>query len=210
MEYNNLQDNIRKDEYNDRTQGILQWIKENRTKEEWAKAPNAFELTNVFLLGAKYRQEGETVDIETLEEMWELRSKDFEHAGVSSQSFVYKICEDAYQALQKGKALVNDEASHHALRKMAGIGLYCSQQKRDNGTIEYNNPNELLELIEASRTLKGVHPDLYEKYQFQMNLEKLCEIQPENNLQSRIQEGMNNLEHKMERSKEIETEEIEK
>ena len=31
MEYNNLQDNIRKDEYNDRTQGILQWIKENRT-----------------------------------------------------------------------------------------------------------------------------------------------------------------------------------
>lgn len=75
---------------------------------------------------------------------------------------------------------------------------------------EYNNPNELLELIEASRTLKGVHPDLYEKYQFQTNLERLCEIQPENNLQSKIQEAMNNLEQKTEKSKETKIEEIEK
>lgn len=210
MEYNNLQDNIRKNEYNDRTQGILQWIKENRTKEEWAKDPNAFELANVLLLGAKYRQEGEAINGETVEEMWRVRSKDFEHAGVSGQSFVYKICEDAHTSFQEGKVLVNDEASHHALRKMAGIGLYCSQQKRDKGTVEYNNPNELLELIEASRTLKGVHPDLYEKYQFQTNLERLCEIQPENNLQSKIQEAMNNLEQKTERSKETKIEEIEK
>ncbi len=211
MEYRNLQDNIRKEEYNDRTKGILQWIKENRDKADWAKDPNAYEMVNVFLLGAKYRQEGEKIDTKVLEEMWSIRSKDFEHAGVPNQSFVYRICEDAYQSAKSGKALINDEASHHALRKMAGIGLYCSQQKRDGKKIEYNNPGELLELIETARTLKGVHPDLYEKYQFQTNLERLCELQPENGLQNRIQEAMESLEQRREDTKdEIEKNEIEK
>lgn len=198
LEYHNLQDNIRKEEYNDRTKGILQWIKENRDKADWAKDPNAYEMTNVFLLGGKYRQEGEKIDIEALDEMWNIRSKDFEHAGIMDQSFVYKICEDAYQSVQDGKALVNDEASHHALRKMAAIGLYCSQQRRDKENIKYNNPGELLELLETARTLKGVHPDLYEKYQFQANLERLCELQPENSLQNRIQKAMETLEQEKE------------
>lgn len=194
MEYRNLQENIRKEEYNDRVTGILNWIKDNRERKEWAKDPNAFEMTNVFLLGSKYRQEGEEIDLQPLEEMWRIRSGDFEHAGVSEQSFVYRICEDSYEAVKAGKALVNDEASHHALRKMAGIGLYCSQQKRDQGMVEYDNPSELLELLEASRTLKGVHPDLYEKYQFQSNLDRLCELQPESSLQNRIEEARRNLE----------------
>lgn len=73
--------------------------------------------------------------------------------------------------MKNKKSLVNDKASHHALRKMHGIGLFCSQQKRDEKEIEYNNPKELLELIQASRTLKGVHPELFEKYQFQKNIE---------------------------------------
>mgnify|MGYP003314500414 CR=1 FL=1 len=39
MEYNiNFQDNIMAFAFNDRAQGILNWIKENRQKEEWAKA----------------------------------------------------------------------------------------------------------------------------------------------------------------------------
>lgn len=201
MEYHNLQDNIRKEEYNDRAKGILQWIKENRDKADWAKDPNTYEMTNVFLLGGKYRQEGDEIEIGALEEMWNIRSEDFEHAGVSNQSFVYRICEDAYQSAQIGKALVNDEASHHALRKMAAIGLYCSQQRRDKGSVEYNNPGELLELVEAARTLKGVHPDLYERYQFQANLERLCELQPENSLQNRIQEAMEGLEEGKEDAK---------
>lgn len=161
-------------------------------------------MTNVFLLGAKYKQEGEDINLEALEEMWEIRSKDFEHAGVGKQSFVYKICEDAYQASQKGKTLVNDEASHHALRKMAGIGLYCSQQKRDNKTVEYNNPTELLELVEASRTLKGIHPELYERYHFQASLERLYELQPKNSLQGRIEKAMKEMNQKEEVEKQVE------
>lgn len=75
MEYHNLQDNIRKEEYNDRAKGILQWIKENRDKADWAKDPNAYEMANVFLLGGKYRQEGDEIDIGALEEMKNINFK---------------------------------------------------------------------------------------------------------------------------------------
>lgn len=48
-----MNDNIRYEEFDFRTEGILNWIKENRDKEEWAKDPNAYEMTNVFLLAKK-------------------------------------------------------------------------------------------------------------------------------------------------------------
>lgn len=50
----------------------------------------------------------------------------------------------------EGRALVNDENSHHALRKMSAIGLWLKQQQRDNGHIEYNNPKEIMQLMECS------------------------------------------------------------
>lgn len=192
MEYRNLKDNIYPEQFNERSEGILNWIKENREKEEWTKDPNAFEMTNVFLLGAKYAEEGVDINQETLKEMWEIRSQDFARCGVSENNFVYKICEDSYQASQEGRALVNDEASHHALRRMAGIGLFLNTQKVRDGKVEYNNPDELLELLEASRTLKGVHPDLFEKYGFEENLQVIAKLQleKENSLESRIGKAM--------------------
>ncbi len=192
MEYRNLKDNIYPEQFNERSEGILNWIKENREKEEWTKDPNAFEMTNVFLLGAKYAEEGVDINQETLKEMWKIRSQDFARCGVSENNFVYKICEDSYQASQEGRALVNDEASHHALRRMAGIGLFLNTQKVRDGKVEYNNPDELLELLEASRTLKGVHPDLFEKYGFEENLQVIAKLQleKENSLESRIGKAM--------------------
>ena len=146
----------------------------------------------MFLLGAKYAEEGVDINQETLKEMWKIRSQDFARCGVSENNFVYKICEDSYQASQEGRALVNDEASHHALRRMAGIGLFLNTQKVRDGKVEYNNPDELLELLEASRTLKGVHPDLFEKYGFEENLQVIAKLQleKENSLESRIGKAM--------------------
>ena len=69
-----------------------------------------------------------------------------------------------------GRILVNDQNSHHALRKMAGIGLYLKQQQRDRGKVVYDNPMELLELLSSSKSLKVFHPDLYERYAFEQNL----------------------------------------
>lgn len=189
MEYNiNFQDNIMASAFNDRVQGILDWIKENREKEEWAKDPNAYEMTNVFLLAAKYRQEREDINTEPLKEMWEIRSKDFERCGVSQQSFIYKICEDSYLAAVEGRALVNDENSHHALRKMAGIGLWLNQQQRDGQQVQYNNPAEFLQLIESAKTLKTFHPDLYEGYKFGENIETIMKLQLQQNIPSELQE----------------------
>lgn len=173
--------------------GILNWIKDNWGKEEWTKDPNAFELTNVFLLGAKYASEGADIEKETLKEMWGIRSKDFARCGISENNFVYRICEDAYEASQEGRTLVNDEASHYALREMAKIGLFLNQQKVREGKVEYNNPSEFLALVEASRTLKGVHPDLYERYGFDKNLEVIHGLLPENALSGRIQKAMSQL-----------------
>lgn len=173
--------------------GILNWIKENREKEKINLNPNAFEMTNVFLLGAKYAQEGEDVNKDTLKKLWDIRSGDFARCGISENNFVYRICEDAYNASQEGKALVNDEASHHALRRLAGIGLEISRLKTQEGKVEYNNPTEFLEFVEASRTLKGVHPDLYERYGFDKNLEVIHGLLPENALSRRIQKAMSEL-----------------
>lgn len=150
-------------------------------------------MANVFLLGAKYASEGVDIHKETLQEMWQIRSQDFARCGISENNFVYRICEDSYQASQAGRALVNDEASHHALRKMAGIGLYLNQQKVREGKVEYSNPNEFLELVESARTLKGVHPDLYQKYGFEQNLEILNGLLPENALAGRINKAMQEL-----------------
>lgn len=191
MEYNiNFQDNIMSFAFNDRAQGILDWIKDNREKEEWAKDPNAYELTNVFLLAAKYRQEREDIRTESLKEMWEIRSQDFEGCGVSQQSFIYKICEDSYLAAMEGKALVNDENSHHALRKMAGIGLWLKQQQRDGQEVQYNNPTEFLQLIECSKTLKTFHPELFESYRFEENIETIMKLQLQQDIPSEIAERL--------------------
>lgn len=161
-------------------------------------------MTNVFLLGAKYASEGVDINRDTLKEMWEIRSKDFARCGISENNFVYHICEDSYKASQEGRALVNDEASHHALRRLAGIGLELNRLKTQEGRVAYNNPQEFLELVEASRTLKGVHPDLYERYGFEQNLKVINGLQPENALSGRIQKAMNALSPEMaEEKKEV-------
>lgn len=51
MEYSrNFVNNIRSSEFNERAKGIANWIEENKDKEEGAKDPNAYEMTNVFCL----------------------------------------------------------------------------------------------------------------------------------------------------------------
>ena len=121
--------------------------------------------------------EGERIDTETLREMWEIRSQDFANCNISENNFVYQICKDSYEAAMLGRILVNDPNSHHALRKMAGIGLYLKQQQRDRGKVVYDNPMELLELLSSSKSLKVFHPDLYERYAFEQNLDVLCKLQ---------------------------------
>lgn len=193
MEYSyQFQDNITSAAYNDRVQGTLNWIKENREKEVWAKDPNAYEMTNLFLFGAKYAQERKEVDKDAIEEMWQIRSKDFENCDISENHFVYQICQDSYQSAIQSKALVNDENSHHALRKMAGLGLYFKQQQRNKEKIQYHNPNELLGLLEASKTLKTFHPDLFEKYQFSKNLNQIVRLQLEQELPEETKEQIEN------------------
>ncbi len=189
-EYRNLSENIYPQEFNDRADGIVNWIQDNRETD-----PNAFEMTNVFLLGAKYAQQNVGIKKTPLEQMWGIRSQDFARCGVSENSFVYKICEDAYHAAMISRALVNDEASHHALRRMVGIGLFLTQQKSREGKAEYNNPSEFLELLEASRTLKGVHPELFEKYGFKENLQIIARLQLEkqSGLETRIQSAMESV-----------------
>lgn len=193
MEYRHIHENIYPEEFNDRADGILNWIKENREKEEWAKDPNAFQMTNVFLLGAKYAQEGHDINKDTLKEMWDIRSQDFARCGVSENSFVYGICRDSYEASQEGRALVNDVDSHCALRTMADIGLILYNQYSKGQKLAYNNAVQLYELIEDSKTLKIQHPQLFERYGFEANLRKFQEIQPENALSGRIQQAMNEL-----------------
>lgn len=177
MEYNiTFQDNISSQDFNNRAKGITDWIRENRNVHQWAKDPNAYEMANVFLFGAKYISEGKSIDTNTLKEMWEMRSKDFQNCNISENHFVYRICQDAYDSVQNSRALVNDENSHHALRKMAGIGLYLKQQQRDGKKVQYDNLQELQTLIDTSKTLKNIHPDLFEKYKFSENINVLCSL----------------------------------
>lgn len=183
MEYSfNFNQNLPYFSLNDTIKNTSNWIEENREKEDWAKDPNAFEMTNIFLFAAKYKQEGKEVNEEDLDKMWNMRSKDFENCNISENYFTYQICKDSYESVKNGKSLVNDENSHHALRKMAGLGLFFKQQQRDNNEISYNNPAELVELLESSKSLKTFHPDLYKKYQFDKNLDKIVEIQLSENI----------------------------
>lgn len=189
MDYSNgFEANIPSYLFNTTSQNVLRWIEENRDAFDWAKDPNAYEMTNLFLFGAKYAQEGKEVDIDTLTRMWDIRSQDFEGCNINPNNFVYAICQDSYQAAVSGKAMVNDENSHHALRKMAGIGLYLKQQQRDNGTISYNNPQELLYFLQCSKSLVTFHPELFDKYAFEKNINVLCDLQLENNLPDELVE----------------------
>ncbi len=197
MNYNiNFQENIMQEQFNSRVEGILNWIKENREKEEWAKDPNTFELTNVFLFAGKYAQERQKVDKDSLRQMWEIRSQDFERCGVSNESFIYRICEDSYLSAMEGRALVNDENSHHALRRMAGIGLYLKQQQRNiqkqnsERQVDYNNPQELLELMECAKTLKTFHPDLFEKYRFEQNIDDIMLVQTQHEMSKEMEDKL--------------------
>lgn len=179
MEYSrNFTDNIRASEFNERVQGIANWIQENKEKEEGAKDPNAYEMTNVFLFAGKYSSEGKDINLETVEKIWNLRKGDFERCGIQNNNFIYKICEQSYNSAVLGRPLVSDESSHSALRKMAGIGLYLMQQRREKGQdIDYNNFGELMDLIDDAKELKQRYPKLHSELKFENNLNMLYRIQ---------------------------------
>lgn len=192
MDYSySFESNIPYDTFNSTSRNVLSWIEENRDKFDWAKDPNAYEMVNLFLFGSKYSQEGKEVDTETLTRMWNIRSKDFEGCNIGTNHFVYTICQDSYNSAISGNAMVNDENSHHALRKMAGLGLYLKQQQRDNGEISYNNSQELLQLLQCSSSLKTFHPELFERYAFTENIKALCKLQLQNELPSEIAQFIN-------------------
>ena len=187
MDYSySFQDNIPSSTFNTTSKNVLNWIEENRDSFDWAKDPNAYEMTNLFLCGAKYSHEGKDVDIDSLTKMWNIRSRDFERCNIGENNFVYAICHDSYQSALSGKAMVNDENSHHALRKMAGLGLYLKQQQRDTGKVSFNNPQELLQLLQCSSSLKTFHPELFDKYAFEDNINVLCDLQLKHELPSEI------------------------
>lgn len=187
MDYSySFESNIPYDAFNSTSRNVLNWIEENRDRFDWAKDPNAYEMVNLFLFGGKYSQEGKEIDTEALARMWDIRSKDFEGCNIGTNNFVYRICQDSYDSAISGKAMVNDENSHHALRKMAGLGMYLKQQQRDNGEISYNNSQELLQLLQCSSALKTFHPELFDRYAFPENIKALCKLQLQNDLPSEI------------------------
>ena len=178
MEYNrNFQDNILASEFNTEASRIANWIEENKEQYDWAKDPNAYEMTNVFLFAGKYASEGKAVDLDEVNRMWEMRSGDFERCGIGENHFVFQICKQSYEAAMKGQTLVDDEQSHSALRKMAGVGLYVMQQKREKGIMEYNNTGELINLIEDSKALKQKYPNIHDSLKFEQNIGVLYELQ---------------------------------
>ena len=198
MDYSySFQDNIPSSAFNSTSKNVLNWIEENRDAFDWAKDPNAYEMTNLFLFGAKYSHEGKDVDINSLRKMWDIRSRDFERCNISSNNFVYAICEDTYKSAITGKPLVNDENSHHALRKMAGLGLYLKQQQRDTGEISYNNPQELLQFLQCSSSLKTFHPDLFDKYAFSENINVLCNLQSQHKLPNEISQSIQDAQNQI-------------
>ena len=184
----NFSDNIPHEVFDFSSKNILNWIKENRDKYDWAKDPNAYEMTNLFLFAAKYRAQGKQIDTSSINEIWEIRKQDFERCNISENNFVYRIVQDSHESAMSGKPLVNDSKSHHALRKMAGIGLYLYQQKRDNKQVSYDNPQELLELLSSAKSLKMLHPELFERYAFISNINKLCELQLSQDLPQELQD----------------------
>lgn len=176
MNYKNIQDNIYAESFDYVAEGINNWIEENKKQYEWAKDPNAYELTNVFLFAGKYQSEGQNINIDNIKKMWELRSNDFERCGIGENHFVYQICKQSYDSAINGEGLVDDEKSHSALRKMAGIGLYLMQQKREN-KIDYNNYGEFIELIDNSQQLKTKYPKLHDRFRFSDNIRVLYDLQ---------------------------------
>lgn len=186
----NFSDNIPHEVFDFSSKNILNWIKENRDKYDWAKDPNAYEMTNLFLFAAKYRGQGKQIDTSTINEIWEIRRQDFERCNISENNFVYRIVQDSHESAMSGKPLVIDSQSHHALRKMAGIGLYLYQQKRDNKQVSYDNPQELLELLSSAKTLNMLHPELFERYAFLSNINKLCELQLSQDLPQELQDSV--------------------
>lgn len=198
MDYSfSFQDNIPSSSFNSIIKNVLNWIEENRDAFDWAKDPNAYEMVNLFLFGAKYSHEGKDVDIDTLTKMWNIRSQDFERCNIGTNNFVYSICQDSYQSALTGKALVNEENSHHALRKMAGLGLYLKQQQRDTGEISYNNPQELLQFLQCSSALKTFHPDLFDKYAFEKNINTLCKLQLQHELPPEISQSIQDAKNEL-------------
>lgn len=191
MDYDeNFKDNIPYDLLDMSSNSILNWIIENREKQDDAKDPNAYEMTNLFLCAAKYRSQGKEVDLSAINGIWEIRKGDFERCNISENNFVYKIVQDSYESAVSGKSLVNDSQSHSALRKLAGIGLYLYQQKRDNNQISYNNPQELLELLNNVKSLASFHPELYERYAVQSNINRICELQLSQELPEQVQQAI--------------------
>ncbi len=183
MDYSsNFQDNIHFSSFDCTSNNILNWINENRNIYDWAKDPNSYEMVNLFLFGSKYSHEGKSINIDTLSQIWNIRSSDFSLCNISKNNFVYQICQDSYESILSNKPLVNDENSHHALRKMAGLGLYLKQQQRDTGKVFYDNPQELLHFLECSNSLKTFHPNLFDRYGFKENINVLCNLQLENEL----------------------------
>ena len=196
MDYSySFQDNSPSSTFNTTSKNVLNWIEENRDKFDWAKDPNSYEMVNLFLFGAKYSHEGKDVDIDILTKMWNIRSKDFERCNINENNFVYAICKDSFQSAKSGKPMVNDENSHHALRKMAGLGLYLKQQQRDTNNISFNNPQELIQLLECSKSLRTFHPDLFEKYAFKENINTLCKLQLQNELPNEISDAIKNAQN---------------
>lgn len=180
MKYSiNFKDNILPSDFNFVVEGINNWIEENKSIYDWANAPNAYEMTNVFLFAGKYLEQGHGINLEQINRMWKLRVGDFERCKISENHFVFQICKQCYESAMGERPLVSDENSHSALRKMAGVGLYLMQQKRDNSRVEYNNLPELLELIENSKAFKSKYPRLHEMFRFDDNIRVLCDLQQE-------------------------------
>lgn len=179
MEYNrDFADSIGKIEFNKKAKEIYKIIEINKEENNHTKDPNAYEMTNIFLFAGKYNSEGEKIDMRIVKKIWDFRKGDFEGCGIESNSFVYQICEQSYKAAISNMALVNDESSHSALRKMAGIGLYLMQQKREQEQeIDYNNLGELINLIKNTKILKEKHPYLHDNLKFANNLNVLYRIQ---------------------------------
>ncbi len=157
--------------------GVTEWTKENRNTD-----PNAFELVNVFLFAGKYASEGSLIDDESLTDLWNIRSESFKNMGISEDNFVYKIVEASYESAIKSESLVSDPISHIALRRTAGVGLYLMQQKRDTGTMNYNNSAEMMELLKASVILKDNHPDLFEDVSVRDFTSLVVDLCPKDNL----------------------------
>lgn len=186
----NFNDNIPYELLDMSSNNILNWITENRFQYDWARDPNVYEMTNLFLCAANYRSQGRKVDLSPINEIWEIRKDDFKGCNISESNFVYRIVQDSYESAIRGERLVNDSQSHMALRKLAGIGLYLYQQKRDTKQISYNNPQELLELLNNVKSLSKFHPELYERYAVMSNINRICELQLSQELPEQIQQAI--------------------